>query len=235
VYQPTASVSLYASYVRSFIPTTPSQRNSAGTQFAPEHDVQYEVGAKANALAGKLSATVAFFDIQKHNVLTPDPLNPIFSVQTGGVRSKGAELEVRGTLRPGWSILTSYSLIQAQVTSSTQYAVGNVLPNAPRNSGAIWTTYELGHGSLKGLGLSAGLIASSVRAGNIQNTFIVPGYGRLDLGGYYTVHAGEKNSWRLNVNIQNALDRTYYLASSTSEVRPGSPFAILGGIRWTRQ
>ena len=111
-----------------------------------------------------MSVTGALFYIKKNNVLSTDPNNPLFYVQTGQERSKGAEFEFRGSPHPGWNVLTSYAFTQAQVTQSTMYAVGNVLPNAPRHSGAIWTTYQPTTGRLRPLRLQhAGVIATGAR------------------------------------------------------------------------
>jgi len=193
VYQPLTWISLYPSYVRSFIPATPTALSAAGKQFSPEHDEQWEAGIKL-ASGSNLSATLAFFDIQKINVLAPDPNNQLFSVQNGQEKSKGAEFEFRGSLRPGWNLLTSYSFIQAQVTKSTQYPVGNILPNAPRNSGAVWTTYQFPGGPLRRLGLSAGAVATAARQDNFYNSALLPGYARLDVGAYYDFQPREKQN-----------------------------------------
>jgi iron complex outermembrane recepter protein len=117
------------------------------------------------------------------------------------------------------------------------YAAGNVLPNAPRHSGAIWTTYQPTAGRLRPLRLSAGVIATGAREFNFYNLALLPGYARLDLGAYYDIKAGEKQSIRLSLNVQNALDRTYYIASNGGSgfgnVIPGSPISALAGLRWT--
>jgi iron complex outermembrane receptor protein len=109
-----------------------------------------------------------------------------------------------------------------------------LLPNAPRDSGAIWATYQAPSGRFQNLGLSAGLIATSAREDNFFNTALLPGYARLDLGTYYVFRAGEHQRVRLSVNVQNALDRKYYLASNgLDQIRPGSPISALAGLSWS--
>lgn len=234
VYQPIAWLSVYASYVRSFIPTAPGALSAAAKQFTPERDRQWEAGVKVAPGNGRTSVTVALFDIQKNNILAPDPTNQLFSVQNGQADSKGLEFEFRGSLANDWSVLTSYSYIQAQVTKSVVYPVGSALPNAPKHSGAVWSTYRIPRGVLKGVGISAGVVATGSRQDNYFNTALLPGYARLDVGSYYEFRLREKQSLRLSVNIQNALDRTYYLASNgQDQIRPGSPINTLAGVRWT--
>jgi len=67
---------------------------------------------------------------------------------------------------------------------------------------------------------------------NIQNTFRLPEYPRVDFGGHYMTHSGDRNCRRFNVNVQNASDRTSDLTGSTGEVRPASPIAMLRAVRW---
>ena len=233
VYQPVNWVSMYGSYVRSFIPTSPSALSASGKQFSPEHDRQWEAGIKLAPGSGRVSATLALFDIRKNNVLATDPSNPLFSVQNGQEHSKGMEFEFRGSPVRGWNLLTSYAFTQAQMTQSVQYPVGNILPNAPRNSGAVWTTYQVPAGAFRRLGLSGGVVATGARQDNFYNTAQIPGYARLDLGAFYDFQVRERQSLRFSINVQNALDRVYYLASNGSDqVRPGSPRALITGLRW---
>ena len=235
VYEPTTWISIYGSYIRSFIPSPPGAISAAGRQFSPEHDRQWEAGVKVAPGSGRMSATLAFFDIQKNNVVATDPNNPIFSVQNGQERSKGMEFEFQGSPVRGLNLLTSYAFIQAQVTQSTEYPVGAGLPNAPRNSGAMWANYQAPEGMLRHFGVSAGVVATTAREENFYNTALLPGYARLDVGAYYDFSKGDRQRMRLSLNIQNALDRTYYLASNAGadQIRPGSPLAALAGLRWT--
>ena len=234
VYQPASWISVYGSYVRSFIPSSPTAVSAAGKHFSPEHDRQWETGIKVAPGSGRMSATIALFNIQKNNVVAPDPNNSIFSVQNGQERSKGVEFEFRGSPLRGLNLLTSYAFIQAQVTESAEYPVGAILPNAPRNSGAVWATYQAPGGILRHIGLSAGVVAAAAREDNFYNTALLPGYARLDVGTYYDFGRSDRQKIRLSLNIQNALDRTYYLASNgADQVRPGSPISALAGLRWT--
>ncbi len=249
VYQPRSWLSLYGSFIRSFVPTNPSSVNAEGKQFSPGYNHQWEAGIKAASNSDRMSSTIAFFQIVENNVLAPDPNNAIFSVQNGQERSKGAEFEFRGSPVRGLNLLTSYAYVQAQVTQSTQYPVDNILPNAPRHSGAVWASYQAPSGIFRNLGLSAGVVATTFRydnfyqlanpgafPGNNSGGALLPGYARLDVGAFYDFHVGDRQRVRFSANIQNALDRVYYLASNgLDQVRPGSPIAALVSLRWTRQ
>lgn len=71
VYQPSKTISLYASYSQSFRPSI--GRNSDNEPFEPTKGTQYEVGIKTELLDGRLSATLAAYNLTRTNVLTPDP------------------------------------------------------------------------------------------------------------------------------------------------------------------
>ena len=98
MYQPSKEVSLYASYTRSFYPISGFDNVNPDVKFDPTRGTQYEVGVKTDFLDGRLSATLAAYQLTKTNVLTTvvtsDPINPVRSIQTGEQRSRGIELDM---------------------------------------------------------------------------------------------------------------------------------------------
>lgn len=99
VYQPIEPISLYASYSRSFVPN--NSRTASGELIEPSRGTQYEVGIKSELFDGRLSATLAAYDITKTNILTVDPNNPFFAIPLGEVKSRSIELDVAGEILPG--------------------------------------------------------------------------------------------------------------------------------------
>ncbi|WP_317106717.1 TonB-dependent siderophore receptor [Chroococcidiopsis sp. SAG 2025] len=92
VYQPIEPISLYASYSRSFVPS--DSRTVDGGFLPPTRGTQYEVGIKSEFLDGRLSATLAAYEITKTNVATTDPDNIDFSIAIGEVKSRGIEFDL---------------------------------------------------------------------------------------------------------------------------------------------
>jgi iron complex outermembrane receptor protein len=236
VYQPVDSLSLYGSYVRSFVPVDPSAVNFEGRQFKPGQSHQWEGGIKVASPSGRLSSTIALYQIEKNNVIAPDPTNPLFSVQNGQERSKGVELEFQGSPMPGLRFLTSYAYTIAKVTQSTQYPVGNIKPNSPRNSGAVWVSYQPQSGTLRNLGVNVGVVAVGDRQDTYYNTALLPRYGRVDFGAFYDIRVQSGQTFRVGANVQNVLNQVYYLASNgQNQVRPGAPVSALVSLQWIRQ
>ncbi|GJD15178.1 ferrichrome-iron receptor [Rivularia sp. IAM M-261] len=232
VYQPSENVSLYASYTQSFNPAI--GRNPDDRPFEPTRGTQYEVGVKTDLLNGKLSATLAAFNITKSNVLTPDPDPSLavqgFQVQVGEQRSRGIELDVAGEILPGWKIIASYAYTDATVTTDnlTPSKVGNRFANVPQNQASLWTTYEIQTGDVKGLGFGLGLFYVGDRQGDLENTFSLGDYLRTDAAVYY-----RRNGFNAAINIRNLFNVDYISSSSSrTYVDRGEPFTVVGSIGW---
>lgn len=225
VYQPSDTVSLYASYTSSFRPSFGANRNPDDSIFEPETGRQYEVGIKTDFLDGKLNATLAAFDIKKQNVSTADPDNPDFSIQTGEQTSRGIEFDVAGEILPGWNIIASAAYVNAFLSEDETYDVGNRLDNVPEFSSSLWTTYEIQRGNLQGLGFGLGLYYVGDRQGDLDNSYELPSYFRTDAAVYY-----RRNNWKAALNIRNLFDVKYFAGSDSSrnQIQPGAPFTILG-------
>jgi len=114
VYRPVEPLSLYASFTQGFEPSNAILAD--GSAPPPQRATQYEVGAKFGW--GGLAATLAYFDITKTNIPTPDPdpNNQGFSVITGEVKSRGVELDITGEILPGWNIIAAYAYTDAFVS-----------------------------------------------------------------------------------------------------------------------
>jgi iron complex outermembrane receptor protein len=226
VFQPIDPLSLYASYSRSFNQVIGQTRDNA--TFDPERGTQFEIGVKAD-LSDRLSATLAFYDITRSNVLTEDPDDPTFSIQTGEQNSQGIELDIGGEILPGWNIFAGYAYTDARITEDNTFESGNRLNNVPEHAASLWTTYQLRSGTLEGLGFGLGLFYVGDRAGDLNNSFVVPDYLRTDASLFY-----EQGSFRAAINIRNLLDIEYFeTAESDLRVFPGEPLTVLGTISWS--
>jgi iron complex outermembrane receptor protein len=226
VYQPIPELSLYGSYSQSFIPS--EEVTSNGDPLEAETGEGFEFGVKSELLEKKLSATLAYFNITKQNVGTPDPVNPNFSVSTGEQKSQGIEFDLSGEISPGWKIITSYAYIDAEVSEDNSIPVGNRLYNAPEHSASLWTTYEIQQGGLKGLGFGGGFNFVGERQGDLANSFTVDSYFLTNAAVFY-----KRDNWRLGLNFKNLFDLNYIAATQNSRTNanePGAPFTVIGSV-----
>jgi iron complex outermembrane receptor protein len=185
------------------------------------------MGAKLDLIPDKLSATVAMFELTRQDVQAPDPDDSDYSVQTGEQRVRGVELDVSGNPIPGWRIIANVSALEAEVTKDTVYDKGNRLTGVPRLSGALWSTYQLQTGSLKGLGFGAGVIAVGQREGDLENSFDVAGYTRVDASVFYDID----DKTRISLNGRNLTDRKYIEnVTDSTEIYAGAPAQIVASM-----
>jgi iron complex outermembrane recepter protein len=225
VYRPIKPISLYASYSRSFQQEV--GRSFDNSIFAPQRGTQYEIGVKAD-INDRLSTTLAFYDLTRSNVLTTDPNNPGFDIQTGEQNSRGIELNVAGEILPGWNITAGYAYNNARITKDNTFTEGNRLNNAPENAFSLWTTYRISKGNLSGLGFGLGLFYVGERQGDLANTFTLPGYLRTDAAIFY-----EREQFKVALNVRNLFDINYFeSAESDLRVFPGEPLTVSFSFSW---
>jgi iron complex outermembrane receptor protein len=229
IYDLTDTLAVYANTARSFKPNTGASREGPG--FKPEKGKSYEVGVKWQALDQQLSVDAAIYQIDKRNVLTDDPVDPLFKVAAGEVRSRGFDLNIAGNLTPEWRITGGYAYVDAQVTKDNALRSGTRLANVPQNSFSLLNVYEFQGGNFKGLGLGVGGKYVDQRAGQTANaSFAMDSYTVVDLLGYYKVN----ERIRLNLDLKNLFDSDYEEGSFGSVYAyPGAPRTVQAGISYT--
>ncbi|MDZ4315338.1 MAG: TonB-dependent receptor [Azonexus sp.] len=229
LYQPMPWLSLYGNYVESF--GTNNGVSATGEAFDPQKAKQYEAGVKSELLDGKLTTTVALFEITKTNVLTKDPSNPLVSIPIGEARSRGIELDVAGRIDRNWSVIGNFTLDRAEITKDNNGNQGKILPAVPLRSGSVWAKYDTGSAA-EGFSFGAGVFLRGQRQGDTRNTFQLPGYGRVDaLLAYRFRGFGAKVS-TAQLNVQNLFDKTYFDHSGGRlNSYYGEPRTIMGSLR----
>jgi iron complex outermembrane receptor protein len=229
--KPAGHVSIYGNFSES----TNSFQNiglttANGDALDPERSRQYELGAKAEWLDGKLLTTVALFQIEKSDVAVTDPNNPFFSINGGDQRSRGLELDVSGEPIPGWRITANYAYIDARVTDDPDGTnSGHRLPAVPENSGGIFSTYEIQNGPLRGFGLGGGVYLSDRVEFDLENSGKISGWAQTDAVAYY-----KRDRFRAQVNVKNLFDNEFYFPNSFSgfEVQRAAARTFIGSIKY---
>ena len=226
IFKPMTLVSIYSSYTVSALPSSGDQFSSLTTvtaQVKPERFRNYEIGAKWDAAPG-LSLTTSVYRLNRTNTRSTDPNDPTRIVQTGSQRTEGFEFSAYGTIAPRWNIAGGYAHQQALVTSATAAArVGAQVAQVPRHTLSLWNNYQV-HSRLSA---GVGLLSRSDMFAAIDNTVRLPGYLRVDAAGFFSM----TRRVRLQANLENVLDRTYYInADSNTNVSPGFPRTFRVGL-----
>jgi catecholate siderophore receptor len=230
VYQPTQWLSLYGSYSRSFIPSGDGLSLALNTaDLKPETAENYELGAKTEALSGRLSINFAAFRLDRNNVRTIDPINPNVLVLVGKQRTNGAEVSVAGNLRRRWNIFAGYALLNARILRSNDVSSGvrvegNRAGHIPLHSGNIWSTYSFENG----FGFGGGINSNAARYTSNDNLVRLPSYTRVDATVFY-----RKSRYEVSLNVRNLFDTNYYeTAHGNFAIYPGAPINGLLNVRY---
>jgi catecholate siderophore receptor len=222
VFKPASPVSIYGSYAMSYLPSSGDQFSSLTTitqQVKPERFTNYEVGAKWDPKTN-LSITTALYRLDRTNTRSTDPADPVRIVQTGSQRTNGYELGVNGSVTGAWKIAGGYAYQNASVVSATAAArAGAQVGQVPHHTLSLWNNYQL----LPKLGAAVGVVRRSDMFAAIDDTVTLPGFTSADAAVYVTL----TDRTRLQMNVENLFDRTYYVnADSNTNISPGSPRAL---------
>ena len=196
-------VTPYASYAESF--TVNVGQGRSGDAYDPSKAKQYEVGVKYEPTFFSGYITAAVFDLRKTNVLTTDPDDPSFQVQTGEVRNRGLELEANADLDLGVSLTAAYTYLKAEITEDNDGFAGNRPSLVPEHQASLWVNYAFDEGMLDGLSLGGGVRYVGSSFGDNANTISVAGYTLADAALRY-----ERGNWQAALNVSNLFDKTYF-------------------------
>ncbi len=215
VYEFENGVAPYVSYSRSFQPV--ADAGADGNPFKPTKGEQYEAGVKYQPPGQDALITAAVYQLTQTNVLTTDPANPNYSIQTGEVRSRGLELEGKASLTRNLDLLASYTYMDNVNTRSTT-AQGKHPTYVPRQSANAWANYTFRVGALAGLSLGGGVRYVGGSYANADNTMKVSSYTVMDAAVRYDL--GQKipslKGLTAAINASNLFDREYVSACATA-------------------
>jgi iron complex outermembrane receptor protein len=228
-------LSPYIAYATSFQPTLGT--TASGTPFQPTTAKQAEIGVKYQPVGTNLLMTAAVFDTTQQNVLTVDPNNTLFSVQTGEARSRGAEFEATASLTDGLKLKASYAYTDTLTTKTNMLSQLNKhLIIQPMNQAALWADYTFMQGQLTGFGFGGGVRYIGDSYGDLANTISIPSYTLFDAAIHYDLSNFDRRlrGVQLAVNATNLFNK-YYVASCTtlSSCFLGTGRTVIGSIRYS--
>lgn len=220
LYQPTDTQTYYASYGTSFNPSLEALTVTNGQQeLDPETNKSFELGTKWDLLNSNLSVTTALFQVEKKNARAQ--IAPGLYENIGEVRVRGFEAGVTGRIKPNWQVMAGYTYLNAEIVKAgNQDAIagaekGNTLANTPKNSGSVWTVYNL----TREWEVGTGVFFMSDRYASNNNAVKAPDYLRWD---GTVAYVQPKYDLRLNVfNIANKLNYDALIQSDKGRSVPG--------------
>jgi catecholate siderophore receptor len=229
IVKPTADLSIYGSFSRSYLPQSGDQFGGLDINTAslkPERFDNYEIGAKWQPVEGLL-ATAAIYQLDRTNTRVANPLGNGTFLLSGKQRSKGLELGLAGNVTKRWQVSAGYAWQKAEVTEATTACPSGdcKVPLVPRHTLSLWNRYEV-TGSL---GVGLGVIARSKSFTTINNQVKLPGYARVDGAIFYKITPKVE----AQLNVENILGADYFpTANSDNNISPGAPTTVRGTIRF---
>jgi len=236
VFQPVLDrVALFANYQNSFLNKGAylgiDQNPSDAARIAkPEQANQIEGGVKLDAAAGKISATLSYYDVRVKNLLraTPTLANPNAQTQDGTQVSHGVEVSIIANPLPGFNVVAGASYNDSELTRTTA-DVANRRPGTASSPylANLWLSYRLTEGSLQGLGLGAG--GNYASDNKIVNTatsvFTLPSYTVLNASVFY-----DQPKFRISAKVDNIADKHYWIGYTT--MNPQKLRSIIGSVAY---
>ncbi|WP_374665563.1 TonB-dependent receptor [Acinetobacter sp.] len=222
-FKPVENGSIYASYATSANPVGVDAGDgsegigAAYSNLDPEESQTFEIGTKWDLLNDRLNLTAAIFRTEKQNARVQLDQNTYANI--GESKVDGLELGLTGKITDKWDITAGYTYLDSESTKNgvscrgtncTDQTVynGNAMPNVPKNSATLWSTYQV----LPQLQIGAGAVAMDKVYGDLANTKYVPGYVRYDAMARYNVNKNVD----LQLNVNNLSDKRYFTKAYAS-------------------
>ncbi len=225
-----SGIAPYVSYSQSFLPLP--GLDSSNRPFEPTRGMQYEVGVKYQPAGGRSLYTVAFFDLTKTNVPTPDPDDPFFrNRQTGEIGSRGVEVEARAELLRGLNFIGSFTYHDVTVTQSTDIDKDKMPIQVPHLMTSAWLDYSLGNlgvNWLRGFGIGGGVRYVGRIFNDLENTSTTPSYTLFDAMLRY-----DNGPWMFTINASNLFNNKYLSYNDPGwRAYPGLERTVLGTLKF---
>lgn len=230
VYQPRPWASAYGNYSRTFDPSGEGLSLATNNaQLKPEVTRNVEGGGKFSLLQSRVLATMSVFRLDRTNIKSTDPNNPLALLNLGEQRTDGAEVSMQGSLTRRWEVFGGYAWLDGRIVSSTTSSNGVSLQGrrpamTPLHAGSVWTTYTFANG----FGLGGGMVAKAKEFASTDNLAAVPAYARVDATIFY-----RRARYEVQANVQNIGNIRYYdAAQSDYQIYPAAPVNAAVTARW---
>ncbi|MFT5084718.1 MAG: iron complex outermembrane receptor protein [Lentisphaeria bacterium] len=217
-YEPVDDIALYLNYSEALKGNY--QIDDFSTTFSePELSTQVELGLKLSQLGGKLTSTMAIFQIDKENIVNIEFIDGLRRASIGEQqRTTGIDVDFTYQISDKIDVIGAFSHIKPEI-SNGEYQ-GNIAALAARNTAGIFANYHFGAGWIKGINVNIGMNSVGKRFESNSNRSVIDGYKTLEIGASYKFsHRGHR--FRVQVNAKNILDEDYVIASE-GEIRKNS-------------
>ena len=226
ILKPQPTISVYASYARSFLPQSGDQfavLDATTATLAPERFENLEAGIKWD-LKPHLAFTAALFRLDRDNTRANDPVSGLV-VQTGSTRTKGIEAQLAGQITAQWQASLGFVVQEGEIRATTTAApAGRKLAQLPKFQASAWTRYDV----TREIGFGIGVVHQAKQFATISNAVVLPAFTRIDAAAFWDI----SERIALQLNLENLFDLDYYPSAHTdNNIAPGEPISARVGVR----
>jgi catecholate siderophore receptor len=246
VYKPSDDSSIYIAQGNS---QTPSQSTVNGScdvvatcNVDPEEGAMLEIGGKWD-VSGSLTLTAAVFENERSNfkVASNEPGVPEQQLD-GSSKVAGVALGAAGRIGQNWSIFANYTYLDSEVeqsisdyllgTGAVDLLAGDPLPNTPKHSGSVWSTFQPNANLVFGYGLTYQGEYTFTRFAGATELYYTPSYVVHRAMATYTF----SDNLSMQLNVDNLTDEQYYERirnnATNGWATPGSARAAVLSLNW---
>ena len=163
---------------------------------------QWEIGLKADLGRGRTQATLAWFDIERDDVLDRFALDSATNI--GGIASRGLEGAATVQVTPDVRVGVNAAYTDAEYLPSANFVrfAGNRAANVPKVTANGWASYQ----NIGGLPMEVGASVRVVgdRFGSNANTVTLKRYSVADAYAAWT-----RGRYRVTARVDNLTDAVY--------------------------
>lgn len=201
VYLSGAGLAPYVNYSQSFQPV--AGLDFYNQPYEPMRGKQVEAGVRYQPRNGNGLLSLAVFDMRQRNRLTPDPANPLNSLQIGEARVRGVELDANAAVFWRLNLQSSYSYIDARVSKSNGPDLGKRLATSPAHMAKLWLMRSFSF-SDRGALTAGGGVRYTGSSWDGYDALKTPSYTLID-----AMLAYDFRTWRMAINVANLTDKVY--------------------------
>ncbi|MBO1358710.1 TonB-dependent siderophore receptor [Acetobacter sacchari] len=207
LYQSSFGLSPYVAYSTSFQPQVGVTR--LNTPYVPTKGRQIEAGVKyrppEKSFLGNFMLTADVFSLVETNVLTTDPVDSTYDIQTGRQRTHGFEVEGLGRLPWNIDFLASFTWQDPRITKSTDASeVGQRPTTVPSHMASLFLKRDVRLTPDWRGGVGGGVRYTGNTAGALPATFLVPSQLVWDLEAHI-----DYRQFKIQFNGTNITNRKY--------------------------
>ena len=233
-YKPMSDFSVYINYSESFNPVDSNSFEQSLGVLEPTTGDQIELGFKKEWLDGRILTTLAFYQIDKENLVQNNPayidetetpnISPLLNF--GLVESEGAEFVLVGDISEDLSITANYAYNDTVIVEG---AIRNTFDdkrfaNAPKHQAGIWARYNLES------------IDSSLAFGAdyVSEQFSLDGQRVKPYTVFDASWTTQWDKWLFSLNVNNIFDKEYAVSgfSERNGHFPGDPREVIAQLAY---